>query len=80
MGIVDKPETAEDISIVFPEDKEADARTMLKNNEQAWSGHLVEISVTEMPIDLTLDSIPSSKDLSNSHCFVWIRRHGRSSA
>lgn len=41
------PITAEDSCIEVPDDKEADVCAMLKEYEQAWSGQIGEINVTE---------------------------------
>lgn len=58
MGKDEKPFTAEDIAIDVPENKEADVRAILKKHEQAWSGKLGEINVTEMCIDFSPDVKP----------------------
>lgn len=54
----EKSDTADDIDINVPLDKEEAVRAMLCKHEKMWFGQLGEINVTEMRIDLVPDARP----------------------
>lgn len=56
MGKYEKPVSADDIGINFPDNKIPTVMDMLRKYEQARSGPFGEINVTEMRINLVSDA------------------------